>query len=94
MSFGLSGAYDKSQMLGADVTVAYIDSYRGYAADYNISALAPCTRVLGQYKGVCKDELVGGIDNNQLHTFNRENGINVITYRRTLISCKLFKFYF
>jgi len=49
--------------------------------------------VLGQYKGVCKDELLGGIDNNQLHTAVRENGINIITYRRTLISCENQKLY-
>lgn len=41
MAFGLSGAPDKSQMLGADVAVAYIDSFRGFAADYNITGLAP-----------------------------------------------------
>lgn len=43
--------------------------------------------MLGQYKGVCKDDLVGGQDNNQIHTATRENGINTITYRRILISC-------
>lgn len=42
--------------------------------------------MLGQYKGVCKDELVGGMDNNQLHTSIRKDGIDVITYRRHLIS--------
>ncbi|KAI5714431.1 hypothetical protein M8J76_016990 [Diaphorina citri] len=46
---------------------------------------ADCIKVLGQYKGVCKDALVGGIDNNQIHTAVRENGLNVITYRRTLV---------
>lgn len=47
-----------------------------------------CVKVLGQYKGVCKDELVGGQDNNQLNSAVRENGINIITYRRSLISRK------
>lgn len=86
MAFGLSGSNEKSQMLGADVTIAYIDGYLGVAADYNITALAPCGQVLGQYKGVCKDDVVGGQDSNQLHTATRENGINFITYRRSLIS--------
>ncbi|XP_069695747.1 protein Skeletor, isoforms B/C [Periplaneta americana] len=86
MAFGLSAAENKSEMIGSDVAVAYIDGYLGYATDYNITAKAPCGKVLGQYKGVCKDDLVGGIDNNQLHTAVRENGINIITYRRTLIS--------
>lgn len=40
MSFGLSGSKEKSQMLGADVAVAYIDGYRGFSTDYNITALS------------------------------------------------------
>ncbi|XP_057340960.1 protein Skeletor, isoforms B/C [Microplitis mediator] len=86
MGFGLSGSEEKSQMEGADVAIAYMDGVRGYATDYNITSKAPCGKTLGQYKGVCKDELVGGIDNNQLYTAVKENGITIITYRRTLIS--------
>lgn len=41
MSFGLSGAADRSQMMGADVAIAYMDGFRGYATDYNITALSP-----------------------------------------------------
>lgn len=41
MSFGLSGSETASQMLGADVAVAYIDGARGYTTDYNITSLAP-----------------------------------------------------
>lgn len=41
MSFGLSGSDTGSQMLGADVVVAYIDGARGYSTDYNITSLAP-----------------------------------------------------
>jgi hypothetical protein len=88
MAFGISGSTEKSQMLGSDVTVAYLDGYRGFASDYNVTALTPCVRVLGQYKGVCKDELVGGQDSNQMHTASRDNGINIITFRRSLISRK------
>lgn len=43
--------------------------------------------MLGQNKGVCRDDVVGGLDSFQLHTHTRENGINTITFRRTLISC-------
>lgn len=50
--------------------------------------LFKCAKVLGQYRGVCKDDLVGGLDSNQLYTASRENGIAIVTYRRTLISCK------
>ncbi|XP_037030549.1 protein Skeletor, isoforms B/C [Bradysia coprophila] len=86
MSFGISGSETSSQMLGADVVVAYIDGFRGYATDYNITSLAPCVQVLGQNKGVCRDDVVGGLDSFQIHTHTRENGINTITFRRTLIS--------
>ncbi|XP_022900709.1 protein Skeletor, isoforms B/C [Onthophagus taurus] len=86
LSFGLSGSDERSQMLGSDVTVAYVDQHNGYAIDYNITALSPCVKVLGQNKGVCKDDLVGGQDNSQLFTASRKDGINVITYRRFLSS--------
>lgn len=49
MSFGISGSEYSSQMLNADVAVAYIDGHRGYATDYNITALAPCVQVLGEF---------------------------------------------
>jgi hypothetical protein len=42
--------------------------------------------VLGRYKGVCKDLVVGGLDDVQYHTAARVDGINVITFRRSLIS--------
>ena len=41
MAFGLSGSEEKSQMEGADVSIAYMDGPRGYAADYNITAKSP-----------------------------------------------------
>ncbi|KAB0794807.1 hypothetical protein PPYR_11646 [Photinus pyralis] len=86
MSFGLSGSRTKSQMLGSDVAIAHIHETQVYATDYNITALTPCVKVLGQYKGVCKDDLLGGQDNNQVHTGVREHGISIITFRRFLIS--------
>ncbi|KAF7995188.1 hypothetical protein HCN44_004660 [Aphidius gifuensis] len=86
MAFGISGSSEKSQMEGADVTIAYMDGARGFANDYNITAKAPCAKTLGQYKGVCKDELVGGQDSNQIFTAFQKDGLQVITYRRTLIS--------
>ncbi|XP_026274137.1 protein Skeletor, isoforms B/C [Frankliniella occidentalis] len=86
MSFGLSGAVDRSQMMGADIAVAYMDGFRGYATDYNVTALSPCIKVLGQHKGVCRDDLIGGLDDNQLHTAERVDGVTYITYRRMLMS--------
>ncbi|XP_050530488.1 protein Skeletor, isoforms B/C [Daktulosphaira vitifoliae] len=86
MAFGFSGSDNNAQMMGADIAITYFDGFRGQAVDYNVTALSPCIKVLGQYKGVCRDILVGGLDDNQLLTANRENGINIITYRRNLIS--------
>lgn len=88
MTFGISGSDTKSEMLGADVAVTYLDGHLGQAIDYHIDSLAPCVQVLGQNKGVCRDDVVGGQNNFQLHTFMREDGINKITFRRSLISCK------
>jgi hypothetical protein len=92
ISFGISGSDVMSQMLGADVVVAYIDGHRGFTTDYNITSLAPCVQVLGLNKGVCRDDAVGGQDNFQIHTYSREDGINTITFRRDLISGKLLCF--
>ncbi|KAL7302503.1 hypothetical protein TKK_0005146 [Trichogramma kaykai] len=86
MAWGVSGSDERSQMEGADLTVAYMDDTLGYAVDYNVTAKAPCTKVLGQYKGVCKDELVGGQQSNQLSEASRRNGITSVSYRRALIS--------
>lgn len=44
MAFGISGSPTESQMIGSDVSVAYVEGYRGYATDYNITALAPVCR--------------------------------------------------
>lgn len=41
MAFGLSGSEVSSQMEGADIAVAHLDSIRGYVVDYNITAKAP-----------------------------------------------------
>lgn len=41
MAFGLSAAENKSEMIGSDVAVAYVDGIFGHATDYNITAKAP-----------------------------------------------------
>lgn len=45
MSFGISGSESRSQMIGADVVVAYIDGHRGFTTDYNITSLAPVSKL-------------------------------------------------
>ncbi|CAK1594786.1 unnamed protein product [Parnassius mnemosyne] len=86
MAFGISGNDTRSQMLGADVAVAYFNTtlQQGVAGDYNITALAPCVRVLGQWVGVCHDERSGGLNNHQLFSASREDGLTLLTYRRSL----------
>lgn len=41
LAFGISGSKEQSQMIGADVAVAYINGYQGFVTDYNIIALTP-----------------------------------------------------
>lgn len=83
MSFGISGAAERSAMLGADVAVARysLAERRGLVTDYNISDVAPCVRVLGVWRGVCRDTAVGGLDSPQLLYASREDSLTRITYR-------------
>jgi len=46
MAFGISGAQNRSEMLGSDVAIAYRDGFRGYATDYNITALSQVMQTL------------------------------------------------
>ncbi|XP_017490872.1 PREDICTED: protein Skeletor, isoforms B/C-like, partial [Rhagoletis zephyria] len=84
MAFGLSGSDNSSRMMNADVSVNYLDSHLGYTKDYNISGPFPCTNILGNYRGVCPDTKVGGVDNYQLSFFSREDSLSRITFRRNL----------
>ncbi|RWS12508.1 protein Skeletor: isoforms B/C-like protein, partial [Dinothrombium tinctorium] len=86
VAFGLSGSSNSSQMIDSDVAVSYLEGHLGFTVDYNITDRYPCTNVLGLYKGVCPDTKVGGVDNVQIHTYIRENGITRITYRRNLLT--------
>lgn len=90
MAFGVSGSDSGSRMLGADVAVAQYDAVqqRGLATDYNITAAAPCVQVLGAWQGVCRDDRVGGLDSNQVFSARRENGLTVVSYRRSLAAAE------
>ena len=83
LAFGLSGQQGSSVMQGGDVAVAYMDEYLGHVEDYNLTAKSVCHLVNGQKGGACNDLLLGGSNNNQLHTATRENGITALTYRTT-----------
>ncbi|CAG9134831.1 unnamed protein product [Plutella xylostella] len=160
MSFGISGSTTGSQMLGADIAVAYYDQklQRAFATDYNVTDLAPVSfknvkvciyEWMNVYSGarlaelksrgyvqmfhsreprlkyfnnlgdagaltlkcnetarptswacyiaawtlffhyrsipsVCADTRLGHLDNNQLFSGSRSDGLTVVTYRQTL----------
>lgn len=84
MAFGISGASNATQMIGADAAVCYIDGHYANAVDYNITDRHLCTNVLGRYKGVCPDIKVGSKESYQILTFSRTDGITSIIFRRNL----------
>lgn len=85
IAFGLSGSSTEAKMEGADVAIIYMDTYQGYATDYNITAKSSCVSVLGANRGVCRDDQMGGTDNHQFYLGSRVDGLTTITYRRSLI---------
>ncbi|KAF9811082.1 hypothetical protein SFRURICE_012481 [Spodoptera frugiperda] len=89
-AFGISGSDSGSRMLGADIAVLQYDAaqQRGLAADYNVTAAAPCVQVLGAWRGVCADAVLGGLDSNQVFSARREDGLTIISYRRTLAAAE------
>ncbi|KAI2795561.1 hypothetical protein BLOT_016681, partial [Blomia tropicalis] len=84
MAFGFSGSDNSSRMINSDVSISYLENHIGYTKDYNISGLFPCTNILGNYKGVCPDTKVGGVDNFQINLFERIDSLSRITFRRNL----------
>lgn len=84
MSFGMSGSPHKPAMIGGDVVVTHMDGYLGSLQDYNLTSYMPCTHLLGQHKGVCSDDKVGGTQDYQAYSSKREDGINIFTFRRRL----------
>lgn len=57
MSFGVSGNELKSEMIGGDVVVAWVDkqSLKGYADDYYLDDKSQCSGA----RGSCPDERLG-----------------------------------
>ncbi|CAH0554651.1 unnamed protein product [Brassicogethes aeneus] len=82
VAFGLSGAQNRPQMVGADVTVAFYDkeTREFRAVDYFMSHTAQCD---GK-SGVCPDERIGGRNDVTLLLGDRKNGITTIKYTRPL----------
>ncbi|KAA0183963.1 hypothetical protein HAZT_HAZT009845 [Hyalella azteca] len=84
VAFGMSGNPDRPEMVGGDAVLLHRDDFLGYANDINITSYFPCTELLNQKKGVCLDDEVGGIQDYQLMTSSRDDGVSVFTYRRRL----------
>ncbi|XP_014666234.1 PREDICTED: protein Skeletor, isoforms B/C-like isoform X2 [Priapulus caudatus] len=82
MSFGLSGSNHSSQMVGADVVVAWIEKSTGAAraVDYSLRDRSQCS---GQ-SGVCPDIRVGGTNDVENMVGSITNGITTITFSRKL----------
>ncbi|CAK1540882.1 unnamed protein product [Leptosia nina] len=83
MSFGISGAPDKSQMVGGDVAVSWLDknSLKGYAEDYYLDAKSQCAGTHGS----CPDERLAA-NTNSIRLLNAAlvNGYSIVTYQRPL----------
>lgn len=84
MSFGMSGSPTEPMMVGGDVVVAHMDGYLGSLRDFNLSSYMTCTHLLGQHKGACSDEQVGGTEDYQEFSSKRADGLNIFTFRRRL----------
>ncbi|KAB7502787.1 Protein Skeletor [Armadillidium nasatum] len=86
VAFGVSGSPTEIQMIGGDAVVLYRDVYNGYVKDYNLTSYFPCTELVGQRKGVCDDEDVGGQNSYQPLTSSRGDGISVFNFRRPMVT--------
>lgn len=84
MAIGLAGPDLQRPMDRADVALTYMEGQLGHITDYNLTGRVPCTNVLGHHVGVCPDTRLGAVDNWQLNTFKRADGLNRISFRRNL----------
>ncbi|XP_057657689.1 protein Skeletor, isoforms B/C isoform X1 [Diorhabda carinulata] len=83
MSFGPSGDENKTEMIGGDVVVAWVDkeTLKGYAEDYYLEDKSQCSGPTGS----CPDNRLGENTNNiNLLNSAMVNGYSIITYQRPL----------
>ncbi|XP_030753218.1 protein Skeletor, isoforms B/C isoform X2 [Sitophilus oryzae] len=83
MSFGLSGEESKSEMIGGDVVVAWVDknTLKGYAQDYYLEDKSQCSGPTGS----CPDtRFLENTDNIRLLNAAMVNGYSIVTYQRPL----------
>ena len=83
MAFGLSGNPSRTQMIGGDVTVAWMDhnTGKGYAEDYYLDAKSQCAGT----RGSCPDSNLA-LGRNDVKLLNSAiiNEFTMLTYRRPL----------
>ncbi|KAH7942278.1 hypothetical protein HPB49_022611 [Dermacentor silvarum] len=81
-AFGISGAADSSQMVGADVAVIFItgSNYEVSVADFLITAKSQCSGS----NGVCSDIAQGGQDDLTVKSKSYTDGIVDVVYARKL----------
>jgi hypothetical protein len=84
MSVGLAGPDPARPMDSADVAITYMEGQLGHVVDHNLTGRVPCTNVLGHHVGVCADTRLGAVENWQLNTFKRADGLTRISFRRNL----------
>ncbi|KYB25164.1 hypothetical protein TcasGA2_TC010675 [Tribolium castaneum] len=83
MSFGISGDDSRSEMIGGDVVVAYVDkeTSKGSAEDYHLAAKSQCSGPTGS----CPDNrLQENTNNARLLNAAMVNGYSIVTYQRPL----------
>ncbi|VVC87148.1 unnamed protein product [Leptidea sinapis] len=83
MSFGISGHPGKSQMVGGDVAVAWVDkdTLKGFAQDYYLDAKSQCAGTHGS----CPDNNIApNTESIRLLNAALVNGYSIVTYQRAL----------
>ncbi|XP_044263750.1 protein Skeletor, isoforms B/C isoform X2 [Tribolium madens] len=83
MSFGISGDDSRSEMIGGDVVVAWVDkeTSKGFAEDYHLAAKSQCSGPTGS----CPDNRLQENTNNvRLLNAAMVNGYSIVTYQRPL----------
>ncbi|KAF4521057.1 hypothetical protein B566_EDAN008129 [Ephemera danica] len=83
MAFGLSGDLERTQMIGGDAVVAWVDrdTLQGNAHDYYLDSKSQCAGT----RGSCPDQrLEDGANSVRLLNAALVNGYSIITYQRPL----------
>lgn len=83
MSFGISPKKTKTEMIGADVVVAWVDKAtgKGFAQDYYLDDKSQCSGTRGSCPDIRLEEKTNSI---RLLNAAMVNGYSIVTYQRSL----------